>query len=159
MWFLWKSIALIWWYIAWSMIVSSLDPKKKKKIEKIKKDWWDVFAFLIQDFTDTQKELFESLKKEILTPENRKKFETKKQELLKLSNAYMKKAEKTLKDLENKWKNSAKAWLDELDKIYDEQKDKIDEIKEIAPQKALELKDKILSWAMQIKDEIVKKIK
>ncbi len=159
MWFFGKILTIAWWYVAGSMIASSLDPKKKKKIKKIKEQWWDVMTFLLNDFIETHKKLFESAKEEILTLENKQKFEAKKQELMNLADSYKFQAEKTLNDLANKGKNIAKIWVEKMEEIYEKQKLKIEEIKEISPQKAWELKEKILAWATKIKDEIIKKMK
>ena len=155
----WKLLTVVGWYVAGSMIASSLDPKKKKKIKKIKQEWGEVMQFLLNDFVETHKKLFESAKQEVLTPENKIKFEAKKKQLLKLVNSYKKQAEKTLKDLKEKWVNLAREWVIKMEDIYEEQKLKIEELKEIAPEKASELKDKLLASASDIKDEIAKKMK
>jgi vacuolar-type H+-ATPase subunit I/STV1 len=154
-----KVITVVWAYVAWSMIASSLDPKKKQKIKKIRKDGWDVLKFLFDDFVETHKKLLESAKEEILSPENKKIFEKKKKELVKIAEKYKKEAEKLLKELQKKWKEKAKEGLVKIEEIYEEQKVKIDEIKEVAPEKAQELKQTLLASAKEIKDEIVKKIK
>jgi len=155
----WKLLTVVGWYVAGSMIASSLDPKKKKKIKKIKQEWGEVMQFLLNDFVETHKKLFESAKQEVLTPENKIKFEAKKKQLLKLVNSYKKQAEKTLKDLKEKWVDLAREWVIKMEDIYEEQKLKIEELKEIAPEKASELKDKLLASASDIKDEIAKKMK
>jgi pantothenate synthetase len=159
MWFLWKVLTLVWGYVAGSMIASSLDPKKKEKIKKIREEKWDVLAFLFDDFVKTHKKLAKSAKEEILSPENKKLFEKKKKELVKLAETYKKEAEKVVKDLKEKGKEKAKEWLEKLEEVYTEQKDKIDELKEIAPEKASELKETLLASAKEIKNEISNKIK
>ena len=159
MWFLGKIVTIVWAYVAWSMLASSLDPKKKQKIKKIRKEWGSVLEFLFDDFVETHKKLAESLKEEILSPENKKLFEKKKKELIKLADSYKKEAKKVIKDLKEKWKEKAKEGLKKLEEIYEEQKDNIDEIKEIAPEKAKELKQTLLAWAKDILDEVKSKIK
>ena len=159
MWIFWKVLTVVGWYVAWSMIASSLDPKKKKKIKEIKKEGGDVLKFLFDDFVATHKKLAWSAKEEIMTEENKKVFEKKKKELTKLANSYKKEAEKVMKDLKAKGEEAAKEWLIKIEEIYEEQKDKIDELKDIAPEKASELKDTLLASAKDIKDEISKKIK
>jgi len=157
--FLGKVLTVLTAYTAGSILASSLDPKKKKEIKKIKQEWGDVFAFLIKDFVDTHKKLLESAKEEILTPENKEKFEQKKAELLKLAEEYKKEAEKVMSDLKSKAVLNAKEWLVRVEEIYDQQKEKISELKEIAPEKARELKKTLLANAKEIKEEITKKIK
>ncbi len=158
MWILGKVIMAISAYTAGSILASSLDPKKKKKIKKIKEENWDVLAFLINDFIDTHKKLFESAKEEILSEENKKLFEQKKEELIKLAWEFKKQAEETINDLKEKWKDKAIEWLQKIEEIYEEQKEKLNELKEIAPDKAWELKEKILAWAKEIKEELKNKI-
>jgi len=159
MWFLGKILTVAGGYIAGSMIASSLDPKKKKKIKEIKKEGWDVLQFLLSDFVETHKELFDSAKEEVLTPENKKKFETKKKQLTKLADSYKHQAEKTLLDFKEKGVKKAKKWLEKMEEIYEKQKVKVEELKDIAPEKASELKKTLLASAWEIKDELVKKIK
>ena len=159
MWFLGKVVTIVGAYVAWSMIASSLDPKKKAKIKKIKAEWGDVLKFLFDDFVKTHKKLAESLKEEVLSPENKKLFEKKKKEVLKLAEQYKKEAEKTLKVLKEKWKEKAEEALVKVEEIYEEQKEKVEEIKEIAPEKAKELKETLIASAKDIKDEISKKIR
>jgi hypothetical protein len=84
------------------MIASSLDPKKKQKIKKLRAEGGDVLKFLFDDFVKTHKKLAESAKEEILSPENKKIFEEKKEELLKLAEKYKKEAEKIVKELQKK---------------------------------------------------------
>lgn len=159
MWFFWKVLTIVGWYVAGSMIASSLDPKKKKKMKDAWKKGEDKLTFLFSDFVETHKKLAQSAKKEILSPENIEKFEAKKKELSKLANSYKKESEKVLKDLKIKWVESAKEWLIKIEEIYEEQKVKIEELKEIAPEKATELKKTLLASAKGIKDEITKKTK
>jgi len=159
MWLFGKVLTVITAYTAGSILASSLDPKKKKKIKKIKEEGWDVFGFLINDFVDTHKKLLESAKEEILSPENKEKFEQKKAELLELAGNYKKEAEKVMADLKIKAIEKAKDGLVKVDEMYEQQKEKIGELKEIAPEKAKELKDTLLAQAKEIKDEISKKIK
>ena len=51
----WKILTVLTAYTAGSILASSLDPKKKKKIKKIKEEGWDVFKFLLNDFIETHK--------------------------------------------------------------------------------------------------------
>ncbi len=155
----WKLITIVGWYVAWSMIASSLDPKKKKKIAEAKKKGEDKLTFLFNDFVETHKKLAKSAKDEIMSKENLEKFEAKKKELAKLAKKYKKEAEKVLTDLKAKGQNYAQEWLVKVEEIYEEQKVKIEELKEIAPEKASELKKTLLAWAKDIKDEISKKMK
>ena len=157
--FLGKVLTVLTAYTAGSILASSLDPKKKKEIKKIKQEWGDVFSFLIKDFVETHKKLLESAKEEILTPENKEKFEQKKAELLELAKNYKTEAEKVMIDLKNKAIENAKEWFVKVEEIYEEQKEKISELKEIAPEKAKELKKTLLANAKEIKEEITKKIK
>lgn len=159
MWFIWKILTIAWWYVAGTMIASSLDPKKKKKIKKIKEDWWDVMQFLLNDFVETHKKLFESAKEEVLTPENKKKFESKKKQLMKLADSYKKQAEKTLIDLKENGVEAARNWIIRMEEIYEEQKLKVDELIIIAPGKASDFKDTFLDSASNLKNEIIKKMK
>lgn len=159
MWFIWKILTIAWWYVAGTMIASSLDPKKKKKIKKIKEDWWDVMQFLLNDFVETHKKLFESAKEEVLTPENKKKFESKKKQLMKLADSYKKQAEKTLIDLKENGIEAARNWIIRMEEIYEEQKLKVDELIIIAPGKASDFKDTFLDSASNLKNEIIKKMK
>lgn len=159
MWIFWKVLTLVGWYVAWSMIASSLDPKKKKKIKEIKEEGWDIFSYLFDDFVKTHKKLVSSAKEEILSPENKKLFEAKKKELTKLVNSYKKEWEKVLKTLKEKWVEAAREALIKFEEIYEEQKIKIDELKDIAPEKTKELKENLLASAKEIKDEINKKVK
>jgi len=159
MWIFWKLLTVVGWYVAGSMIASSLDPKKKKKMKEAEKKGEDKLTFLFNDFVETHKKLAKSAKEEIMSEDNIELFEKKKKELKKLASSYKKEAEKVIADLKEKWKEKAKEWLEKIETIYDEQKDKIEELKEIAPEKAFELKKTLLASAKDIKDEISKKIK
>ena len=159
MWIFGKLITIVGWYVAGSMIASSLDPKKKKKMALAEKAGEDKLTFLFNDFVETHKILAKSAKEEIMSDENKKLFEKKKKELTKLAKSYKKEAEKVVKDLKTKWSDFAKEGLTKVESIYEEQKEKIEELKEIAPEKAFELKKTLLAWAKDIKDEISKKMK
>ena len=159
MWIFWKLVTIVGWYVAGSMIASSLDPKKKKKMLEAEKKGEDKLTFLFNDFVETHKKLAKSAKEEIMTDENKELFEEKKKELTKLAKTYKKEAEKVISDLKEKATEKAKEGFEKVEEIYAEQKDKIEELKEIAPEKAFELKKTLLAWAKDIKDEISKKIK
>ena len=159
MWVFWKLVTVVGAYVAWSMIASALDPKKKEKIKKIKAEGGDVLKFLFDDFVKTHKKLASSAKEEIMNPENKKAFEKKKKELASLAEKYKKESEKTVKVLKEKGSEKAKEALEKMEEVYEQQKEKVEELKEIAPEKATELKQTLLAWAKDIKDEISKKIK
>ena len=155
----WKLITVVGWYVAGSMIASSLDPKKKKKMKEAEKKGEDKLIFLFNDFVETHKKLAKSAKDEIMSDENKKLFEKKKKELTKLAQNYKKEAEKVIKNLKEQAIEKAKEGQEKVESIYEEQKEKIEELKEIAPEKAFELKKTLLAWAKDIKDEISKKMK
>jgi hypothetical protein len=155
----WKLFTIAWGYVAGSLLASSLDPKNKKKIKKIKEEGGEVMQFLLNDFVETHKKLLDSAKQEVLTPENTKLFEEKKKQLMTLVDSYTKQAKDTLIDLKENGIDSAKEWVIKMEEMYEEQKTKIEELKEIAPVKASELKNKLLVSADKLKKEVIKKVK
>ena len=159
MWIFGKLITVVGWYVAGSMIASSLDPKKKKKMALAEKAGTDKLSFLFNDFVESHKILAKSAKEEIMSDKNKKLFEKKKKELTKLAKSYKKEAEKVIENLKEQAIDKAKEGQEKIESIYEEQKEKIEEIKEMAPKKATELKKTLLSWAKDIKDEISKKMK
>ncbi len=159
MWVFGKLITVVGWYVVGSMIASSLDPKKKKKILEAEKRGENKLTFLFNDFIETHKKLAGWVKKELMSDENKKLFEQKKEQLMNLVKSYKKESKIVIEHLKQKAQEKARKWLIKIEDIYEQQKEKIEELKEISPEKATELKNTILAWAKEIKNKINKKIK
>jgi hypothetical protein len=71
--------------------------KKSKKDPNVSE-----FDVLLNDFIDTHKNLFEDLKSEALSDKNKKLFNKKKKELLKLVDSYKDEAKNIVSDLKGK---------------------------------------------------------
>lgn len=150
---------VVWSYIAGSIAVSALDPKNKDDLKAAEKKWISKLRVLRNKFTKKHVKIFNSTKNDVLSDENKEKFETKKKEFLKLADKYKLEANEVLKDLKEKGEDFAKEGVVKVEKLYNEQKEKLSELKDIAPEKASKLKDKFLLWAKDLKDEITNKFK
>ena len=147
------------WYIAGGIISSLYNKKRpeelKKDLEKSRKKWeWD-FSVMLENFIETQWNLLEDLKSHVMTKKNKKLFNEKKAELLKLVDIYKKEWLGLVEELKVKWKDYLEEASDNLEKLYEEKKDEIDSLKEVAPSKAKELKANL----KQTFEEIKKKVK
>ena len=146
------------WYVA-GWIISSLYNKKKpgdlkKELKKSKKDW--DFRVMLEDFIDTHANMLDDLKKHVLTKENKKFYNEKKEELLDIVDIYKKQWLELADELRVKWKGFLVEASDGLEKLYNEKKDEIDNLKEVAPEKAKELRNELKEVFEEVKEQIKK---
>jgi len=150
------------WYVAGWIIASLYNKKKpeqlKKELEKAKVAWEGSFKVLLDTFVETQANLIEDLKKDVLSEKNIKLFNDHKDEVLKIIDSYKEKGNLLLKELKENGKEYLIIASEKLEKLYYEKIDEIDALKWMAPEKMEELKEKLLTTYNELKNEI-KKIK
>ena len=148
------------WYIA-GWIVASLYWKKepselKKEIKDAKNDGEWNFKVFIDNFIDIHQTMVEDLKKEIMTEDNIKLFNDKKEEILEIIEVYKVKWTELIEELKVQWKDYIVTASEELEKLYNEKKDEIETLKWVAPEKVTELKNWLLASFEELKKEIKK---
>lgn len=150
------------WYVAGWIIASIYNKKKpeelKKELSKAKEAWEGSFKILLDTFINTQANLIEDLKKEVLSEKNMKLFNEHKDEVLKIIDSYKEKGNLLLKELKENGKDYLVVISEKLEKLYEEKISEIESLKWMAPEKVEELKSKLLSTYDELKKEI-KKIK
>lgn len=150
------------WYVAGWIIASIYNKKKpeelKKELSKAKEAWEGSFKILLDTFINTQANLIEDLKKEVLSEKNIKLFNEHKDEVLKIIDSYKEKGNLLLKELKENGKDYLVVVSEKLEKLYNEKVSEIESLKWMAPEKVEELKSKLLSTYDELKKEI-KKIK
>lgn len=148
------------WYIAGWLVASIYNKKKpeqlKKELLKAKETWEGSFKILLDTFVDTQANLIEDIKKEILSEKNIKLFNEHKEEIFKILDSYKEKGNLLLEELKVNWKDYLVIISEKLEKLYNEKISEIESLKWIAPEKMEELKDKLLSAYEDLKKEIMK---
>ena len=147
------------WYVA-GWIISSLYNKKKpselkKDLQKSKKEWEGEFKVMVDNFMDTHSNLIKDLKSHVMTDDNKKLFNEKKDDLLKVVDTYKIQGLELADELKAKWKDFIVEASDSLEKLYEEKKDEIDLLKDSAPEKMEELKNS----AKDVYDDIKEKVK
>jgi len=149
-------------YVAWGIIASLYNRKKpeqlKKEISKAKEAWEGSFKVLVDNFLETHSNLLDDLKKEILTPENIAKFESHKEDVLKIIDSYKQRWNELINELKQNWKGYVLVVQKKLEELYNEKLIEIDNLKDLAPEKINELKNKLFLSFEELKKEI-KKIK
>ncbi|MDD2907212.1 MAG: hypothetical protein PHH98_01090 [Candidatus Gracilibacteria bacterium] len=149
-------------YVAGGIIASLYNKKKpeqlKKELEKAKIAGEGSFKVLLDTFVETQANLIEDLKKDVLSEKNIKLFNDHKEEVLKIIDSYKEKGNLLLKELKENGKEYLIIASEKLEKLYYEKVDEIEALKGMAPEKMEELKEKLLATYEELKNEI-KKIK
>ncbi|MDD3144541.1 MAG: hypothetical protein PHV23_00355 [Candidatus Gracilibacteria bacterium] len=149
-------------YVAGGIIASIYNKKKpeelKKELSKAKEAGEGSFKILLDTFINTQANLIEDLKKEVLSEKNIKLFNEHKDEVLKIIDSYKEKGNLLLKELKENGKDYLVVVSEKLEKLYNEKVSEIESLKGMAPEKVEELKSKLLSTYDELKKEI-KKIK
>lgn len=125
--------------------VASIYWKKKNAAKKVD------FNSVIDDFVETHTNMIENLKKELATPENKKLFNTKKAEVIKILDSYKTKGNVLLRQLEKKGKTFANEYVKKLDALYKEKDKELSNLKEIAPEKIEDLKERLKITFEEIK--------
>ena len=140
--------ALVAWYVAWSVVASVFSKKKwkdvKKELDKVKDSKEDTFKVLLNNFVDTQRNLLDAIKEEVLTDENKALYKEKKSELLAVLEDYKTDWEKLIEQLKNEGWDIVKVWKKRIEKLYEEKKDKIDELIWDVPEIAEDIKERLL---------------
>lgn len=132
------------WYIA-GWIIASLYWKKnpedlKKEIEKSKAEGDWEFKVLLNNFIDTQENLFNDVKTIVMSDKNKELFKAKKEELLKIVDSYKVQWIELLEELKVKGKSFISEATVKLEKLYNEKIIEIESLKDIAPEKLQEIK-------------------
>ena len=148
------------WYVA-GWIISSLYNKKKpselkKDLEKSKNKWEGEFKVMFDNFVATHSNLLKDLKSHVMTDDNKKLFNEKKEDLLKVVDTYKIQGLELADELKVKWKDFIVEASDSLEKLYEEKKEEIDALKDIAPEKLEELKDSAKDVYKEVKEKIKK---
>lgn len=156
-----KNIFLIaTWYILWGLIASIYTKKApwelEKKIKESKDKWEWEFKILFEDFIDTHKNLFDSLKKEDFYTNGKKNISEKKVQLFEIVEMYKDQWIILLDDLKIKWKDYIIETSDKLEKLYQDKKAEIEFLKESAPEKMTHIKDTLITSFNEIKEKINK---
>jgi gas vesicle protein len=148
------------WYIAWGVIASLYNKKKpeqiKKDIEKAKEKWESSFKVVYDNFVQTHSNLFEDVKKEVLSEKNKALFNEHKEELIKILDSYKEKSSVLIEELKIKWKDYFLVTSEKLEKLYNEKLEEIESLKWVAPEKMSDLKEKLLESFEELKNEIKK---
>lgn len=153
-----KTLLLAAWYVFGSVVSSLYNKKKpadlKKDLKKSRKEGeWD-FKVLFDNFLETQRNLFHDLKLGILSDKNKKIFESKKKDVLKIVDTYKAEGQELLSELKVKWKDFVVEASEKLENLYKEKQSDIEELKKVAPEKANDLKDKLLASFEDFKKKI-----
>ena len=150
------------WYIAGWVIASIYNKKKpeqlKKELTKAKETWEGSFKVLVDTFIETHSNLLDDLKKEVLSEQNIAKFESHKEEVLKIIDSYKEKWNSLINELKENGKWYILVISKKLEDLYNEKLLEIESIKGMTPEKIEELKNKLLLSFEELKKEI-KKIK
>ncbi|NVP17473.1 hypothetical protein HUU51_02025 [Candidatus Gracilibacteria bacterium] len=149
-------------YVAGGLIASLYNKKKpeqlKKELNKAKETGEGSFKVLVDNFLETHTNLLDDLKKEVLTPENLAKFESHKEDVLKIIDSYKQKGNELINELKQNGKGYILVIQKKLEDLYNEKLSEIDSLKDLAPEKVNELKNKLFLSFEELKKEI-KKIK
>jgi len=150
------------WYVAGWIIASIYNKKKpeelKNELTKAKETWEWSFKVLVDNFVETHANLLENLKNEVMSEQNMAKFESHKEEVLKIIDSYKEKWNSLIKELKENWKGYILVISKKLEDLYNEKLLEIESIKGMTPEKIDELKNKLLLSFEELKKEI-KKIK
>lgn len=150
------------WYIAGWVIASIYNKKKpeqlKKELTKAKETWEWSFKVLVDSFIETHSNLLDDLKKEVLSEQNIAKFESHKEEVIKIIDSYKQKWNELINELKQNWKSYILIISEKLEDLYNEKLLEIESIKGMTPEKIEEIKNKLLLSFEELKKEI-KKIK
>ena len=150
------------WYVA-GWIVSAFYNKKKpaqlqKDLEKSRNEWEGDFKVMLNNFVDTHSNLLEDLKTHVLTEKNKKVFNDKKDDLLKIVDVYKKQWLELTDELKTKWKVFLTEASEKLENLYEEKKEEIETLKDIAPKKVKKIKENFKEVAKVAVDEVKKKV-
>lgn len=145
-------------YIAGGLVASLYWKKRSSDLrrdiaEAKEKGEWS-FKILVNNFLATHENLIENIKWEIMTEENVKMFNDKKDELIKILNTYKTRANAILRDLKKKWESYLWEASKKLEALYKEKLAEIKALKDIAPEKLEELKLKLEDAFNEMKDEM-----
>ncbi len=139
----WKIFLLWLGYIAGNLISSAYNKKSGKKYQKELKENDNSIKFVVDNFLETQRNLFEDIKAEITSEKNREVYEKYKTQILDIFEDYKKKSEVVLKDLKENGEEYLEKAKKSLKDLYLENKDKIWDFTELWEEKVWELKDKL----------------
>lgn len=152
----WKLLLLWLWYIAWNLISSAYNKKSGKKYRKDLKENENTFKFALDNFLETQKNLFEDIKTEVSSEKNKEIYKKYKTQILEVFDDYKQKSEKLLEDLKENGEWYVSELTKKLKKLYEENKDKIDDFTDLSKEKTEELKSKLTTSFEKTKEEFKK---
>lgn len=146
-------IILAWAYGLW-VAATLLNNKKTSKeisleIENSQKEWKKPCEVMFKNFVLVHKNLFEKLKKEYYTEENKEKVTN-------LVEDYKEKVDWLYADYKEKAAEYGKQWGHKLEDYYKEKIDEIDEFKNQIPDYIEEAKTKLKEKYQELRNEIKK---
>lgn len=146
------------WYVAGGIVASLFNKNKpneiKKQLAASKESGEGEFSVFVDNFMDTHKNLIDTLKKEVLTDENKAFLESKKQDVLGIIDSYKNDASVLLEELKGKWAGFLTETAENMEKLYNEKKNEISEVKWVAPERLEELKEKLKVAYSELKQDL-----
>jgi len=142
------------WYFVGLSIASMFNNKKWKDLTK-EMDTCEVpegecklckwkLKILMHNILEIHENLFEKVRKEVMTEENKEYFNRKKLELQDSLEDYKDEGMKILADLQVKGKDYSEVAKEKLEELFEERKEDFETFKKDAPKKFNEIKDKLL---------------
>ena len=161
MFWIWKkALLVVGGYLAGGLVATLYGEKKGKKVredlEEVKWDNEKTKNIVVDSFIDTHKNFLESLKKNVLTEENKEIFNKKVDEAKELVKGYKKDWEKLIEELKEKGSEYADTAKEELEKLYENKKSDLKELQNEAPEKIEKVKNKLISKFDEVKEKISK---
>ena len=146
------------WYVAGWIIASIYWKKKQAEIQKeivdAKEKWEWNFKIFVDNFIDIHQNMLNDLKTQVMTEENIKLFNDKKDEILQIIDVYKVKWTELIEELKNNWKEYIVVVSEKLELLYNEKREEIESLKWVAPEKITELKNWLLASFEELKNEI-----
>lgn len=145
-------IKLLFVYTLWLAVALLQNKKSPSKIkeELNNTEDKDIFLVIYNNFIEIHKNLFESIKKSLITKENKDLFNEKKELLLNTLDEYNKKAKDIFEEYKEKWADYKDEWIEKLEDFYKNSKNKIDDID------LNKGKEKFLSYIEDLKSKLKK---
>lgn len=156
-----KIITLLAAYFAGSAVNSMYNKKSDSEIKNemivAKEEGSSPLKVLFWNFLDVHKRLFSDVKENVVTEENKEKFNEKKCEFKKLMDEYRDEWEEILKKINSDGKDFTKEIMTQLGEVYEEKKDKIEDLRKDSPSLAKEYEEKLLAKLKEFKDKVIQK--
>lgn len=136
--------------------------KNKKQLKKDlseAKDNGEKAKIFFGAFVETHKNLVESVKKDLLTEENKQKFAEYKDEVLKIFDSYVEKWKELTLELKEKWVPYAENISKRLEELYNSKSEEIGNLKSLWKETIESLKEKLEKIFKTTKEEINEEVK